>query len=326
MRKTTCFLVSLVIFAACTNGNQKDGNNKQQTAYKTTANAYLQAPVAYLIDGELFFHDFERNTKIKFAEESEPILNFIFDEEGKTLYYSVERDNTLWLKSANISKSEIKPEWVISWQLIKDKAFSNKEMSPLYYNEGKVIIQHGFDSPSQHYDKMSMYTVSDNTINHSELDYKLIESSFGAFTTDENDEYFETIGEEAYYIYDNAKVCLTDRMDFYTKDEKNEGDSYALEDSYYYGFRFSLDSTKVLFVAQILEQKWRYGPYCIANIDGSNQMVLERSDSFIETLSVWLNNNSVVFMDHEGSIYVANNDENSIEKIAENVFDFKVKG
>ena len=62
MRKTTCFLVSLVIFAACTNGNQKDGNNKQQTAYKTTANAYLQAPVAYLIDGELFFHNFERNT------------------------------------------------------------------------------------------------------------------------------------------------------------------------------------------------------------------------------------------------------------------------
>lgn len=325
MIKSSCLIAILVIFAACTNGSQKDVNTKQQTVDTTTANAYLQASVAYLIDGELYFHDFEGNTKTKFVEESEPILNFVFDDEGETLYYSVERNNTFWLKSANIGKPEIKPEWVINWQLSNDEAFSNKALSPLYYNEGKVIIQHGFHSPSQHYDKMSVYSISDNNINHTELDYKLIASSFGAFTTEKNEEYFETIDEEAYYIYDNANVCLTDKMVFYKEDEKNEADSYASEDSYYYGFTFSPDSTKVLFVAQILEQKWRYGPYCIANIDGSNQMVLEQSDSFIETLPVWLNNNSVIFMGHKGSIYVANNDENSIEKIAENAFDFKIK-
>lgn len=316
--KQTIYLFTL--FALLSTCNINTSNNDKQS---DAACAYTDCSLAYLIDGELYFHNFEENTKTKFAEESEPILNFVFDEEGKTLYYSVERDGTLWLKSANISKSEIIPEWVISWQLIKEKAFSNKEMSPLYYNKGKVIIQHGFHSPSQHYDKMSVYTISDNNINHTELDYKLIASSFGAFTTEQNEEYFETIDENAYYIYDNAKVCLTDKMVFYTEDEKNEGDSYASEDSYYYGFRFSPDSTKVLFVAQILEQKWRYGPYCIANIDGSNQMVLEQSDCFVGALPVWLKNNSVVFMDHEGSIYEANNDENSIEKIAVNVFDFK---
>ena len=325
MKKSTCLLAMLVIFAACTNGNKNDANTKQQRGYTTTANAYLKAPVVYLIDGELYFHDFEGNTKTKFAEESEPILNFVFDDEGETLYYNVERNNTLWLKSANIGKSEIKPEWVINWHLSNNEAFSNKAMSPLYYNEGKVIIQHGFDSPSQHYDKMSVYSISDNNINHTELDYKLIASSFGAFTTEQNEKYFETIDENAYYIYDNAKVCLTDKMVFYTEDEKNEAHSYASEDSYYYGFTFSPDSTKVLFVAQILEQKWRYGPYCIANIDGSKQMVLEQSDCFIEALPVWLKNNSVVFIDHEGSIYVANNDENSIEMIAKGVFDFKTR-
>ncbi|MDD3435434.1 MAG: hypothetical protein PHY76_03050 [Patescibacteria group bacterium] len=325
MKKSTCLIAILVIFVACTNGSQKNGNTKQQTDYTSTTNVYMQAPLAYLIDGELYFHNFEENTKTKFAEESEPILNFTFDEEGKVFYYSVERNNTLWLKSANIGKPEIKSEWVINWQLSNDEAFSNKALSPLYYNEGKVIIQHGFHSPSQHYDKMSVYSISDNNINHTELDYKLIASSFGAFTTEQNEEYFETIDEDAYYIYDNAEVCLTDKMDFYTEDEKNEGDSYASEDNYYYGFRFSPDSTKVLFVAQILEQKWRYGPYCIANIDGSNQMVLEQSDSFIEALPVWLKNNSVIFMDQESNIYVANNDENIIEKIAENAFDFKSK-
>ena len=318
--KQTIYLFTL--FALLSTCNINTSNNDKQS---DAACAYTDCSLAYLIDGELYFHNFEENTKTKFAEESEPILNFVFDEEGKVLYYSIERDGTLWLKSANISKSEIIPEWVISWQLIKEKAFSNKEMSPLYYNEGKVIIQHGFHSASQHYDKMSMYTVSDNTINHSELDYTLIPSSFGAFTTEKNEEYFETIDEDAYYISDNAKICLTDRMDFYTEEEKNEDDSYASEDSYYYGFTFSPDSSKVLFVAQILEHKWVYGPYCMANIDGSNQMILEPSDRFVEALPVWVNNNSVIFMDQESNLYVANNDENSIEMIAENVSDFKTR-
>ena len=320
MRKIIYLLALLTLLSAC--NSNTSSNNKQTNAVYT----YTDCSLAYLIDGELYFHDFEGNEKVKFVEEPDPILNFVFDDEGETFYYSVERNNTLWLKAAGISKQEmIKPEWVISWQLIKAKAFSNKEMSPLYYNEGKVIIQHGFHSASQHYDKMSMYTVPDNTINHSKLDYTLIPSSFGAFTTEKNEEYFETIDEDAYYISDNAKICLTDRMDFYTEEEKNEDDSYASEDSYYYGFTFSPDSSKVLFVAQILEQKWRYGPYCIANIDGSNQMVLEQSDSFIEKLPVWLKNNSVVFIDHEGSLCVANNNKNNIEKIAGNVFDFKLK-
>ena len=124
-------------------------------------------------------------------------------------------------------------------------------------------------------------------------------------------------------IYDNARICLTDRIDFYTEEEKKEDDFYASEDSYYYGFTFSQDSTKVLFVAQILEHKWVYGPYCIANIDGSNQMMLEQSDRFVEALPVWLKNNSVIFMNQKSNIYVANNDKNSIEMIAEGVFDFK---
>ena len=63
----------------------------------------------------------------------------------------------------------------------------------------------------------------------------------------------------------------------------------------------------------------------MANIDGSNQMILEPSDRFVEALPVWVNNNSVIFMDQESNLYVANNDENSIEMIAENVFDFKTR-
>ena len=67
------------------------------------------APLAYLINGELFFHSFDDNQKVKFTEEPEAIFNFTFDPEGNIMYYSVERDSMLWLKSAHIRDLEITP-------------------------------------------------------------------------------------------------------------------------------------------------------------------------------------------------------------------------
>lgn len=94
MKRTIYLLAILVLLASCTGGN-KSGNTEQQTADTTAGNAYMQSTLAYLIDGELYFHSFDDNTKVKFKEESEPILNFVFDEESKTLYYSVERDSAM---------------------------------------------------------------------------------------------------------------------------------------------------------------------------------------------------------------------------------------
>ena len=208
MRKVIYFLAFYTLLIACSS-NKESGDNQVKASDTTSTEiiekdvadiAYTQCSLAYLSDSVLYFHNFEEEKSVEFVEESEPILNFVFDDEDKTLYYSVERDDTLWLKLADIDNLKITPEWVISWQLIKEKTFSNKGMSPLYYNEGKVIIQHGFHSASHHYDKMSMYSISDNTISHSELDYKFIASSFGTFTTEKNDDYFETIDEGAYYI------------------------------------------------------------------------------------------------------------------------------
>ena len=176
MNRTICFFLILLLFAACTDGN-KSRNAEQQAADTALGKAYRQSTLAYLIDGELYFHSFDENTKVKFAEEPEPILNFVFDKEGETLYYSVERENMLWLKSADISKSEITPEWVISWQLIKDNAFSHTGMSPLFYHEGKVIVMHRYHDDSPYFDKMCFYYIDEKNIAQLALDIDFIRST-----------------------------------------------------------------------------------------------------------------------------------------------------
>lgn len=85
MKQTIHLLALLVLLLACNNKNKQS-----DTAY-----TYTDYSLAYLIDGKLYFHNFEENRKAKFEEETESILNFIFDKEGEALYCSVERDNTL---------------------------------------------------------------------------------------------------------------------------------------------------------------------------------------------------------------------------------------
>ena len=160
MNKKIYFLAIFALMSACIGCKQKtDKNgNTETTMEKRTDISYMQYPLAYLIEGVLYFHDFENSEKVKFIEEPDPILNFVFNAEGKTLYYSVERDNTLWLKSAEISNSEIIPQWLMSWNLNIEDDFSFVGMNPLYYHEGKIVIMHGYHDDSQSYGRMTYIT------------------------------------------------------------------------------------------------------------------------------------------------------------------------
>ena len=72
MKRAIYIFAIPVLFAACTDGNQKKGNAENQAADTTLAAAimdepaeitYTQCPIAYLVDGELFFYSFEGRIK-----------------------------------------------------------------------------------------------------------------------------------------------------------------------------------------------------------------------------------------------------------------------
>ena len=89
---------------------------------------------------------------------------------------------------------------------------------------------------------------------------------------------------------------------------------------------FSLDESKILFKVMIgYNEETFHGPYCIDDSDGSNQMILTETDISSNKEAIWIKNNTVVFTDYKDNLYVANNYDNSIQKIAENATEFKAR-
>ena len=171
MKKIIYFLAIFAIISACGGGNQNNGNSELQSAdttmTETTAEkpadiAYTQCPLAYLVEGELFFHSLDDNKNVKFVEESDTIFNFTFGAEGTTLYYTVEREGTLWLKSAVISDSKITPQWLLDWKLKKDDCITDTygEISPLLYHKGELLMEHGFIWDYYDFRKFYIYSIA----------------------------------------------------------------------------------------------------------------------------------------------------------------------
>ena len=332
MKLTICFLTILVMLSACSSGKQKSGNNQPQpsdtiaaetTMEKPAIITYMQCPLAYLVDGELYFYNIDDNKKVKFVEESGAILNFTFDTEGKYLYYNVEREGALWLKLADISGSKVTPQWLADWKLKKDECISetDREMSPLFYYKGDLIIRHNFNWDSYDFNKMAIYSIANKNITQKGFDYDFIIKISGELSFNKAQQYFQTIDENLYYTRNNKKVCLSDKLDFKVLRNKENKDYWV--ETEFNSFMLSPDETKILYGTMIEMGDLGHGPYCIANADGSNQMILVGTDIAGSKKPVWLKNNNVVFFDNENNLFVTNNDDNSVRKIAENVSLYK---
>ncbi len=327
MKKSFYFFAIFVVFSACTGSKQKNGNNESQTADKTVIEAilekpadisYSQCPLAYLIDGQLYFHSFDDHKNLKFVEEPEAIFNFTFDAEGKILYYNVERDSTLWLKSANIGDAQVTPQWLANWKLKKKDCISETygEMSPLYYYKGDLVIRHNFSWDSYDFNKMAIYSIANKNIIQKGFDYGFIKKISGELSFNKAEQYFQIIDENLYYTRNNKKVCLSDKLDFKVLRNKDSQDYWV--ETEFNSFMLSPDETKILYGTMVEMGDLGHGPYCIANKDGSNQMILSQTD-ISDRNPVWLKNNKIVFIGDEKKLFVAENGDNSIKKIAENV-------
>ena len=335
MIRTIYYLAIIAILSACTGGKQKSANNELQPADTTAIKAivekpaeisYKQCPLAYLIEGQLYFHlDDQKN--VKFVEEPDTIFNFTFDTEGKIMYYNVEREGTLWLKSANISDSKVKPEWMVDWKLKKDDCLTETygEASPLLYHKGELLMEHGFVWDYYDFRKFAIYNIANKEKKslEKETDSRLMQKFSVELSRDKAEQYFKTTKQQLYYTQNNKKVCVSDKLDFKVLRNK-ESEDYWVETEFN-SFKLSPDETKILYGTMIEMGDLGHGPYSIANATGSSQMILEGTDIAGSKKPVWLKNNSAVFIDNEKNLFVANNDDNSIQKIAENVSSYVAK-
>ena len=331
MRKTICLIAILTLFTACNSGNKESGNNEQITTDTIATEgivenyadiAYTECPLVYLIDGALIFYNVDENQKVKFTEEPDTIFNFTFNTDGETMYYSVLRDNTLWLKSVDIGQLEITPQWLTNLQLTKKDCTTETygEVSPLLYYNGDLIIQHNFNWDYYGFESMAIYSIAKNSIAQKEYNYDFLHKAAGKLSSAKSEQYFKVVDQQLYYNRNNVNVCLSNNLDFQTL-RQNESEDYWVETDFT-DYTLSADETKVLYGVMVEMGDLGHGPYCIANSDGSNQMILTETDIASNKEAIWLKNNTVVFTDYENNLYLANNDDNAIQKIAENVMIF----
>ncbi len=168
-----------------------------------------------------------------------------------------------------------------------------------------------------------MYSIAKKNIIQKEFDYDFIIKISGELSSNKAEQYFQTIDENLYYTRNKIKVCLTDKLDFEVLRGKENEDYWVETD--FNSFMLSPDETKILYGTMIEMGDLGHGPYSIANANGSNQMILKGTDIADSKKPVWLKNNSVVFIDNEKNLFVANNDDNSTQKIAENVSSYVAK-
>ena len=131
----------------------------------------------------------------------------------------------------------------------------------------------------------------------------------------------ETSREQLYYTRNNVKVYLTDKLDLSAL--KNKEDIDAGNKPEFHNETFSPDETKIFFLVLFgYSEESFHGPYCIANADGSKQMIVKETDNIDSKQPIWLKDNRMVFTNYERFLFAADNDDNSVKKIAENVSSF----
>lgn len=322
VKKAAYVLLACAWLAACTDEAPTTPNPTDRSATSAAevaqsvpvVSAYAPPDLAYLVEGELFFFSLADNKKINFAEESEAIFNFTFDSTGQTLYYSVERDNTLWLKSADLNAAVVTPQWLVDWQLHKDECVTQTfgEASPLLYHQGELLLEHGFSWQSYGFESMLRYSLATQRLQQTEYDGSILQPTSGQITSEFAEQHFTTAQQQLYYTANDVTVCLTDSLALDTDAEQGGEAEFV-------GMMLSPDTRKVMFAAILGWGDLLHGPYIIANADGSQQMLLEQTDFASSMTPVWLSDNSVAFVDSEQTLFIANNDAQTIKRVASHV-------
>lgn len=287
------------------------------------ANALSETQFAFIDKSGFYFYNTATSEKIPFEAEKDTVFNFTFDDMGKRFFYTVERDGSLWLKKADLNAATITPEWVGDWKLKKDECITETygQVSELKYNDNKLLIRHTFNWEMYGFENFSVYNLTANKLDRydsesrKDTDYQIL-WSFDKNEENSNDD-FTTENEQLYY----KGVCLSDKMKLKALCE-NPGCAIETE---YFDQKISPDGKKVLFSAAIEMGDLAHGPFCIASIDGKYQKPLKNTDVGQGLTPIWLRNNIIIYADTEENLFWLDIDNSKMEKITEQVLQYKRK-
>lgn len=273
-------------FFACSAGKNKE-NNQEKDSLEVGAPSYnytnfTSSNVIAYQDSLLFFYNVDEDMTIPFhLLEPDEIFNFVFDPDGKTLYYTVVRDGMLWLRQATFGGEEPQLEDLVNLNIPKESSISETsvEHSRLMYKDGKLLIPNGFSWEAYCFTSFRVYTIASRKLQDADWDRYVSLMEIGE---EREAQHFSTKSDQLYYRNGSKLVCVTDKLNL---EEQKEEESIE-----YMQYSISPDRSKVAFGAMLMLGDVAHGPLCIANADGSQQQILVEDGVSDEQPTLWIAN------------------------------------
>lgn len=288
---------------------------------------YENPEIAYVKNDKIYFYYLE-NKKIKeFKEEKEPVFNCAFHPEENKLYYTVIRNNSLWLKEADFSKNTVEIVSLTNFNLSQSECISemSDQKSNLFYYRDKIYLIHDFSWDVYYFKGAKCYSVASKKIEKTEYIAADIHDLVHQLKYSHPE--LKTKNEQLLYTHEGVTTNLSDKIDI----NVNLSDDLGL-DFMYYQFKFSDDKSKLLFAAMESFGDLPHGPFCVADTDGKNQQELIEDGVSFQCKPIWIGNqlifiryNEVAEYKHVKQFCITNAKDNSYKVIDENVDYFTVK-
>ena len=278
--------MAMCTLVACSAGKNKE-NNQEKDSLEVGAPSYnytnfTSSNVIAYQDSLLFFYNVDEDMTIPFhLLEPDEIFNFVFDPDGKTMYYTVVRDGMLWLRQATFGSEEPQLEDLVNLNIPKESSISETsvEHSRLMYKDGKLLIPNGFSWEAYCFTSFRVYTIASRKLQDADWDKYVSLMEIGE---EREAQYFSTKSDQLYYRNGGKLVCVTDKLNL---EEQKEEESIE-----YMQYSISPDRSKVAFGAMLMLGDVAHGPLCIANADGSQQQILVEDGVSDEQPILWIGN------------------------------------
>ena len=288
-------VMAMCTLVACSAGKNKE-NNQEKDSLEVEAPSYNYTNftssnvIAY--QDSLLFYNVDEDMTIPFhLLEPDEIFNFVFDPDGKTMYYTVVRDGMLWLRQATFGSEEPQLEDLVNLNIPKESSISETsvEHSRLMYKDGKLLIPNGFSWEAYCFTSFRVYTIASRKLQDADWDKCVSLMGLGE---EPNSHLFSTKSDQLYYRNGGKLVCVTDKLNL---EEQKEEESIE-----YMQYSISPDRSKVAFGAMLMFGDVAHGPLCIANADGSQQQILVEDGVSDEQSPLWIGNRLFfIDVDHE---------------------------
>ena len=228
--KTRFFFIAatLLLFAvACNNNPKPENTSTPQIAKPVTLADY---DMVLMEQGQLVFYHNATGERLPFETETDSVVNAVYDSHNN-LYYSVSRDQQLFLKSLKLDDPDPKPVELADWNLKLEDClgYVSFPMENLLVNEAEdvVAIQSNMVYVTNSFGDLTMYDTHTHAVNKVTKIYFDFETGDMQFYDIDFDtktrpgvdaELFEDDEHGSLYYLGGSKgrVCLSDNLNYPT--------------------------------------------------------------------------------------------------------------